>query len=1029
MKQNILLRVLCTEADRVSLQPILGALKEKGLRVSDAEGSLKKGELLLAVLSEQFFADEQKQKTLLEALGAGAENVLPLKLDESEVPDALMNALYARNIITATGRSPDLIAERVLSAIPEKKNNLPKLLIAGAAVLVVLAGLFLWRSAGTKTEPAVTPEPISEEEPIAVPVSLGLTEADLSDITQVVIAGEYFGYATDAMRADGEGADRVYAVREDDGEHWYGKEDGREYSLTRYDDLRFLALMPKLRDLEIALIEIDPESLPELNALLKNGTVRLSNCSIDSLSWLSGAEMEEFSVSGCAVTDYSPLTSCARLREAEIDLTGQTDADFSGFAPPALQELITNNGESLRNPDLSALSGSKNLTSLYIDHLPLTELSFLQDLPSLEFLVLDTCSALRDISGVGTLKNLKNLEILYCERVPDYSPIAGCTALEKIHVQGDRNPDALRDASFLADLPKLRDIGLYSCNLVNMDFLEGIARNQDSIRLGFAGDIRDYSGLAHIRHYEYLHVNPRNSNNPLVDSRGGDFSAVLPYIQDAQIDELMLYTCRGVDLSALPDGIQNLSIRYGDLEDLGGLKPYSLWRLELWDCQYLSSLNGMENIPTLFGDGGQVELEIVGCPRLNDWSALAGTYLGNLKLVGTYSVPDLSNIKTNTLRLESTNDLSNLHCLDTLDSSWRYILELVGLDDLYDLTPLRRLHGDKLTVPPQDAEQAEELVEAGNFKEYDVAYPDSGWQPYEGTVELLSLDDLETLPRSMLKKVEHLCIVGDRIDDGLSGWVREDRTTGEPIPCWFNPETEELTALEQGSITDLSIFSELTGLRELALYCQPLENLDGIQNLSSLERLQVNYCPNLTDASAAFALQDLRELDLRSCPVESIQGVQNLNRMQRLCLSDTQVSDLSPLQDCDFREAYENGGLSLEISELPAEDLSALSSIRQLRNFCPNNLDAALWVPALENTELFELSAVGCFHDNESFAALVAAHPELERLDIPWNDGLTDLTPVLSLEHLQYLKVSENMATALEPVQAANPAFEIEIQS
>ena len=83
----------------------------------------------------------------------------------------------------------------------------------------------------------------------------------------------------------------------------------------------------------------------------------------------------------------------------------------------------------------------------------------------------------------------------------------------------------------------------------------------------------------------------------------------------------------------------------------------------------------------------------------------------------------------------------------------------------------------------------------------------------------------------------------------------------------------------------------------------------------------------------------------------------------------------------------------------------------------------------LENTELFELSAVGCFHDNESFAALVAAHPELERLDIPWNDGLTDLTPVLSLEHLQYLKVSENMSPSLEPVQAATPAFEIEVQS
>ena len=83
MKQHVLLRVLSAEADRDALRPILDALKEKGLRVSAAEGSLKKGEILLAALSGHFYADVEKQKTLLEALSTGAENVLPLKLDET----------------------------------------------------------------------------------------------------------------------------------------------------------------------------------------------------------------------------------------------------------------------------------------------------------------------------------------------------------------------------------------------------------------------------------------------------------------------------------------------------------------------------------------------------------------------------------------------------------------------------------------------------------------------------------------------------------------------------------------------------------------------------------------------------------------------------------------------------------------------------------------------------------------------------------------------------------------------------------
>ena len=558
-----------------------------------------------------------------------------------------------------------------------------------------------------------------------------------------------------------------------------------------------------------------------------------------------------------------------------------------------------------------------------------------------------------------------------------------------------------------------------------MNFLEGIARNQTSVSLGFAGNIQDYSGLSYIKHFDYLHINPREYNG----SRGGEVSAVLPYIQDAQIDSLMLYECSGTDLGILPDGIRDLSIRYGDLEDLSGLKPYSLRRLELWDCQYLRSLEGIENIPTLFGDRGETELSVVGCPRLTDWSALDGAYLENLKLIGTYTLPDLGSFRTNVLRLESTDGLTDLHCLDALDDSERYNLELVGLDALYDLTPLRRLRGDKLTVPPQVAEQAEELVADGLFGEYDVAYPDSGWQPYEGSLELLSLDELETLPKALLRRVEWLRIVGSEVIGDDPGWIQEDWENDGPVPFWFNPETEERTPLEPGSVTDLSVLSELTGLKDLQLYYQPLESLNGIQNFSSLERLQVSYCPNLTDASAAFALQDLRELDISRNPVESIQGIQNLNRLQRFSIFHTNVSDLSPLEGCDFSEAYENGGLRLEMADIPAEDFSALSGIRQLRSFCPNNVDVGLWGPALENTQVFELSACGCFHDSESFAAFVAAHPELERLDIPWNGEVTDLTPVLSLEHLQYLKVSENMEDALEAVRAANPGFEIEVQN
>ena len=124
-----------------------------------------------------------------------------------------------------------------------------------------------------------------------------------------------------------------------------------------------------------------------------------------------------------------------------------------------------------------------------------------------------------------------------------------------------------------------------------------------------------------------------------------------PYIQDAQVDYLMLYECGDVDLSALPDGVAILSIRYGDLAELSGLKPYRLDRLELWDCQYLTSLRGLEVLPSPSAGYGGAELEIVACPRLTDYTALDGASLSGLKLCGVYALPDLSGVSAAYLHL------------------------------------------------------------------------------------------------------------------------------------------------------------------------------------------------------------------------------------------------------------------------------------------------------------------------------------------------------------------------------------------
>ncbi|MBQ3663772.1 MAG: hypothetical protein II914_06540, partial [Clostridia bacterium] len=82
---NRVIRVLCAGADSERLRPVLDVLSKKGLRVSDAR-NCGKNDIILAALSENFYADPEGTDALLGLIGAGAENVLPLQLDGVPVP-------------------------------------------------------------------------------------------------------------------------------------------------------------------------------------------------------------------------------------------------------------------------------------------------------------------------------------------------------------------------------------------------------------------------------------------------------------------------------------------------------------------------------------------------------------------------------------------------------------------------------------------------------------------------------------------------------------------------------------------------------------------------------------------------------------------------------------------------------------------------------------------------------------------------------------------------------------------------------
>lgn len=1014
------IHLLCSESDRPALQPVLDALKASGLRVSDQAPG--KNDLVLAALSEDFCADEGKTAALLDLVAAGAENVLPVQLDGAPIPDTIKNALYARNIIPAAGRDAAHTAQRIVDALPKKKSRLPLILTASALVLVAVVGLLIWRA---KQPPTEEPVPVMAETTAEIYIPAGLTEEDLAEVRCVVIVGEHLKIYTKEDKEprddmSGEWRDMLFEVASSpqrdgtDEFEWYWNEDGSQVSLTGYD-LRFLSLLPNLEELHMAMVDV--QQAPDLSDLEQLVVVWASECRLGDLGWLADSRAHKMQIRSHA--DFAPLGQSEFLRVAILDSYRDTSTDFSLFSPSKLREfdLCCWNMDEI---DLSGLSACEELEQVRLSGCPVENLDFLSGQTGLTLLQLRYMPRLRDISALTGMQRLRELLLEDCSQLRDFSPIADCSALESFNIACD-DAFRLRDAGFLGGLPKLKDIMLGGVELQNLDFLLSLSESQPNLNsFGFWGSIGDYSGLAAIRQCGSMSLDPDD---------GVRLEAILPYLEDMTIQDLQLRRFTDVDLAALPRASSRLELDRCGITDLSALpEDWKASRLNLNKCSSLRSLDGLQNQSHI------TDLEVYLCPRLTDWSALEGMNFSSLSITGGFTVPEGVAFRTGMLRLDSVADMSDLSILDSLDAEKPCSFALVGLDDLNNLQPLSRFHGAYLAVSPQLAEQAEDLVDAGNFGEYRIEYPQGGWEMDNMEFALLSLDELDTLPPALLRRVTTVCIAGDMLVDPdhydvWEDWEHRDRN-GNPALQLHDRETDEVTPLSPGVITDLDRLSALTGLRELYLYGQPIQSLDGIQVFSSLEEFSAMGCAALSDASALFALPELRRVDLKCTQVDSIQGVQNLRELRSLEVSNTRVSDLTPLADCDLSAAFEDQGFDLNINELELseEDFAAIGSIRRFQGLAFTDADPAVWIDALSDSEIHYFGAAGDLHSNEDLAAFAADHPELRQLFLGWAEDLTDLTPLLALENLERVSIHQDMEEAIASLNGQSYGFELEIQ-
>ena len=1059
---------LYAPADESRVQPILDALKKKGVTVRAADP--RKGDALMLFLSESLAADSPEADAFFR-LNAGRTLVIPVNLDGCTPPEELQRALMARHGLDGQKYGPEELADRIATAaMGDRRNRLPLILSLAAVALLLVGGIVLFQKRQAPPPPLPpTPIPATPTPEPVFPKEVDLTLQELEKVHELIIVGNgFYAFSEDDGTLADRGIARVGAEHvanrsftwEEGRAHWYSAEDGHEYALYDWGDLSFLPYMKNLMLLTLVQVE---GTLPDLSGLQKLDCVELFDCAIDDISGVKGRRLQVFNYHG-PVLDFSPLNECPQLNTVFMNLYGTAEADLSGFGPASLRDLNLSLEGEPRTVNLSGLKSCRKLDHVHFANMPILDLTCLSNASALSGVHLrgmerltslqgigskvtlgsvdiDDCFQLRDLSALSSCVNLDELNMSDCP-VSDLSFLAGCRSLKWLRLH---NMDTLRSFSGLEDHGTLRQISTWNLrNLTDISALSGCTaleslRMHESFALRdltpvtklpklrdlqlYGADVNDVDflwdiqnkeyfsfGIAEVPNWEGLAAIEKYSYLNITDRNG----SALPYVQNATVTDFELWNrggrgnqSEGLDVTLLPHVTNELLLHC--VRSLEGLDQPDTRRLILDDCPYLTSLAGLEGMPRM------QELEIYNCPRLNDWSALTGRSIHEISLDGLFTLPDFGNVVSKNISLTTIFDLKDLSCFENYKQDW-YNISLMDVDGVTDLSPLYHLKGKSLQVPAHLMEQAQAMVDSGLLEAYQVVYPEGWWEPVQPHIELASLEEIDSLPSALLGRIDRLTLAGDTVvPEGA--WVEEDWATDPPALYLRYDGEEERIPVAPGTLKDLTVLEKLTGLRELTVYAQPeLTSLEGIQALGDLKDLDVRQCPALADASAAFTIQSLEELRFQYTGVASLQGIQNLFALRRLDVNGSPVADLSPLSGCQALEDVNFYLPMMPFEELKAQPEAVRRHIKNLSIAGEYVYDGGPWW--FEEDWSFDPPRL-YLHSNETderlplltgavtdMGELASLLPNLEQLDL-YSQPLTTLDDAESFPRLRRITVEE----------------------